>query len=86
MADAAGLPLAPPESPDWLTEESPDTTRQFVYLVTFSAVLEPGVAGLRDVSALTREKIKAALLDALANPAAPPSSPWRQASHIPSAG
>ena len=37
-------------------------------------MLEPGVAGLRDVSALTREEVKAALLDALANPAAPPAA------------
>ena len=71
MADPAAPPLGPPEGPDWLTAEPPDNSRQFVYLVTFSAVLEPGAAGLRDVAGFTREQVKTALLDALANPAAP---------------
>ena len=72
MADPAALPFGQPPSPEWLTPESPDTSRQYVYLVTFSALLEQGlVAGLRDVGGFTREQVKAALLDALANPAAP---------------
>ena len=35
------------------------------------------MAGLRDVSALTREEVKAALLDALANPVLPPGRAGR---------
>ena len=71
MADPAAPPLGPPEGPDWVTAEPPDTSRQFVYLVTVSAVLKPGVAGLRDVAGVTMEQVKTALLDALADPAAP---------------
>lgn len=61
--------------PDWLTEEEPDT-RSMVFLVTFAAVLEEvalqSSTPLKTLEGLTREAIRDAILDAVANPADQP--------------
>ena len=59
------------EQPDWLTPED-EGARSEVYLVTFAAVLaataEQSDIPLRVLDAVTREMIRDAVLDAVANP------------------
>ena len=73
------LPIQPKpptedEGPDWLVPEDLKA-RQMVYLVTFSALVEPEASvaaastALKDVSNMTRDQIRDAVLDAVANPA-----------------
>ena len=74
--------MAPADAatPDWATVED-EAVSNMVYLVTFSALTQHGDAGpehvlhgaagageLRDPDSLTREQVRDAVLDAVANP------------------
>ena len=65
-------PSPPPAAPVWLTKED-DTARSMVFLITFAAVLDETAllaeAPLKTLEGMTREDVRDAILDAVANPA-----------------
>lgn len=61
----------PPPKPDWFTDED-TSARSLVFLVTFAAILDATALAaevpLRSLDGLSREDIKAAVLDAVEHP------------------